>query len=159
MQVEGSDCAWGRDLSLKYLLVSEDEDGEERLLARIAEVEGLFEDPAPVPRQRLTLVGCVLDGPLPEELCVEIWDGDRPTGYRTLLDVRLVEQRLPDVVVEAGVEPPQATYDCREQPADPRFELIGEGCVSVGSCERIDGLRIPHPLGPDVPMELITDGL
>lgn len=155
MQVEGSDCAWERDLSLKYLLVSEDEDGEERLLARIAEVEGLFADPAPVERQRLTLVGCVLDGPLPEELCVKIWDGDRPTGYRTLLDVRVVEQRVRDVVVEAGVEPPQATYDCPEPPADPRFELLGEGPDAVGSCERIDGLLIPHPLGPDVPMELI----
>lgn len=155
MQVADSDWAWERDLPLKYLLVGEDEDGEERLLARISEVEGLFEDPAPVPRVRLTLVGCVLEGPLPQELCVEIWDGDRPTGYRTLLGVRVVEQRLHNVVLEAGVEPPEATYDCRERPAAPRFKLFGEGCDPVGSCERIDGLRIPHPPRPDVPMELI----
>src|SRR5262249_35719812 len=53
---------WGRDFPVRYLLVREyyDDNGEQagELWGRCAEVEGLFMDPPPLPREVLTLRGC-----------------------------------------------------------------------------------------------------
>lgn len=63
MVVEEAVWTWGRALPLKYVLVSEEWDGELIVWARCAEVDGLFVEPA-LRRERLTLVGCALTGRL-----------------------------------------------------------------------------------------------
>ncbi|MGW2395733.1 barstar family protein [Kitasatospora sp. NPDC001664] len=66
MEVVGAEhrqWGWGRALPLKYLLVSEEWDGEPTVWARCAEAEGLFVDPARR-RKRVTVVGCAPTGRL-----------------------------------------------------------------------------------------------
>ncbi|MEU8437652.1 hypothetical protein AB0F18_33100 [Streptomyces sp. NPDC029216] len=63
MVIEERVWTWERALPLKYVLVSEEWDGELTVWARCAGVDGLFVDPAPR-RERLTLVGCAPTGRL-----------------------------------------------------------------------------------------------
>ncbi|MFI5648294.1 hypothetical protein [Kitasatospora sp. NPDC051705] len=53
-------AGWEQDFPVRYLLVREDIHGREEdvLWGRCAEVEGLFMDPPPLPREVLTLRGC-----------------------------------------------------------------------------------------------------
>ncbi|MEV7728745.1 hypothetical protein AB0P15_28985 [Streptomyces sp. NPDC087917] len=63
MVVEEAVWTWERSLPLKYVLVSEEWDGELIVWARCAEVDGLFVESAPR-RERVTLVGCAPTGRL-----------------------------------------------------------------------------------------------
>ncbi|GAA3081619.1 hypothetical protein GCM10020000_79440 [Streptomyces olivoverticillatus] len=63
MVVEEAVWSWERALPLKYVLVSEEWDGELIVWARCAEADGLFVESAPH-RERLTLVGCAPTGRL-----------------------------------------------------------------------------------------------
>jgi hypothetical protein len=132
---------WGRGFPVKYLLVQEDEYGVEQLWGRCAGVEGLFVDPVPLPREVLTLRGCRPDGLLSEvlaepdvslrglgDVCVEVWDGEQPVQWWTLVDA-VVLARQPhsadaercDIVLGAGV---RDEGDFFALPASPRFELF-----------------------------------
>ncbi|MFC9753817.1 hypothetical protein [Streptomyces sp. NPDC056921] len=63
MLVEEAVWTWERALPLKYVLVSEEWDGELIVWARCADADGLFVEPAPR-RERLTLVECAPTGRL-----------------------------------------------------------------------------------------------
>ncbi|AJT63232.3 hypothetical protein [Streptomyces chattanoogensis] len=63
MVVEEAMWTWERALPLKYVLVSEEWDGELIVWARCAEADGLFVESAPR-RERLTFVGCAPTGRL-----------------------------------------------------------------------------------------------
>ncbi|MFJ3876710.1 barstar family protein [Streptomyces sp. NPDC090077] len=166
---------WDRGFPVKYLLVREDDEGVERLWGRCAGAEGLFVDPVPPPREVLTLRGCSPDGPLAEvlaepggslrglgDLCVEVWDGEEPVQWWTLVDAVVVaHQPHPgdperyDVVVGAGVRHEESFS---ELPAAPRFELLAGTTVaapSAGRCSAVDGLFEPRAEPDPVPLELI----
>ncbi|PZT75908.1 hypothetical protein DNK56_21135 [Streptomyces sp. AC1-42W] len=156
---------------MKYLLVQEDEDGVEQLWGRCAGVEGLFADPVPPPREVFTLRGCRPDGLLsevlaepgvslrgPGDVCVEVWDGEQPVQWWTLVDaVVLACQPHPadperyDIVLGAGVRNEEGFF---EPPARPRFELFA-GTASAGRCSGVDGLFRARVDPAPVPMELI----
>ncbi|MGW2022382.1 hypothetical protein [Streptomyces decoyicus] len=51
---------------MKYLLVRADDEGEDELWGRCANVDGLFVEPVPPPREVLTFRGCTPAGPLRE---------------------------------------------------------------------------------------------
>lgn len=63
MLVEEAVWTWERALPLKYVLVSEEWDGELIVWARCADADGLFVEPAPR-RERLTLMDCAPTGRL-----------------------------------------------------------------------------------------------
>ncbi|MFD3875428.1 hypothetical protein [Streptomyces sp. NPDC058623] len=63
MVVEEAVWTWERALPLKYVLVSEEWDGELIVWARCAEADGLFVESGPR-RERVTLVGCAPTGRL-----------------------------------------------------------------------------------------------
>ncbi|MFB7371708.1 barstar family protein [Streptomyces sp. NPDC056222] len=166
---------WDRDFPVKYLLVQEDDDGVEQLWGRCAGVDGLFVDDVPPPREILTLRGCVPDGPLKDalsgpgtsfrglgEIGVEVWDGEEPVQWWTLVDAELVAHRPHpgdparyDIVLGAGVRHGESFV---ERPRTPRLELFAGASVSaksMGSCSTVDGLSDPRPDPAPVPMELI----
>lgn len=160
---------------MKYLLVQEDEEGVERIWGRCAGVEGLFVDPGPLPREVLTLRGCSPHGLLNDvlaepdlpprglgDVCVEVWDGEQPVRWWTLVDAVVVAHQPHradparyDIVLGAGVRKEESSP---EPPAAPRFELFAgttAGAPSVGRCTAVDGLFKPRADPPPVPMELI----
>ncbi|WP_232246383.1 barstar family protein [Kitasatospora mediocidica] len=173
MLVEDGSWGWDRSVPLKYVLLCEDDDGVDRLWGRCADVDGLFVDPVPPPRERLTLLACApggalrtaIDRPGPTtgrlgDLCVEVGNGERPLEWWMLLDVLVVAHRpsaadpsLVDVVIEAGVEEPD--HRDAQVVASPRFELFGAFNSLVASGTGIDGLRVDRPGPPDVPMGLV----
>lgn len=63
VRFEDVDWHWRRDIPLRYVLVSEEWDGEQTLWARCADADGLFVDPVPR-REVLTLVACEPTGRL-----------------------------------------------------------------------------------------------
>ncbi|MFJ6567992.1 hypothetical protein ACIQNU_11240 [Streptomyces sp. NPDC091292] len=63
MRVEEAVWTWEREFPLKYVLVSEEWDGERIVWAHCADAENLFVEPAPR-RERLTLVACAPTGRL-----------------------------------------------------------------------------------------------
>ncbi|MEV7597131.1 hypothetical protein AB0O91_07030 [Kitasatospora sp. NPDC089797] len=174
-------AAWGRDFPVRYLLVREyDDDDDEPAAepwARCAEVEGLFMDPPPLPREVLTLRGCPRDsvlaravtrpaGPVrllgdmglmihPEEPldgCPRFWD---------LENVAVLAHRPTsgdpdrvDITVGAGVED---DWGPRLEPAS-RIDLSVESLLAtdlVGSCRSIDGLSGPRPPRKTHPLHLV----
>ncbi|MFJ4871920.1 barstar family protein [Streptomyces sp. NPDC088757] len=159
---------------MRYLLVQEDEDGTEHLWGRCAGAEGLFAEPAPPPpREVLTLRGCAPGGLLADVLSrpegsfrglgdmgVEVWQGERPVRWWTLVDAAVLTHRPHpadparyDVVLGAGVTSEEAPS---EPPAEPRFALFtGPGATDAGRCSAVDGLFRTRPEPDPVPMELI----
>ncbi|WP_418960288.1 barstar family protein [Streptomyces tritici] len=145
---------WDRGLPVRYVLVQEDEDGVEQVWGRCAGVEGLFVEPVPLPREVLTLRGCVPDGLLRDvvadadgaprglgDVCVEVGDDEQPLQWWTLVDAVVVAvQPSPADQPHPAVQPHPADpvrYDIvlgagvtreegswGEPPAAPRFELF-----------------------------------
>ncbi|MFJ9777766.1 barstar family protein [Kitasatospora sp. NPDC101157] len=160
---------------MKYLLVQEDEDGVEQLWGRCAGVEGLFVDPVPPPREVLTLRGCRPDGLLSNilaepdvslrglgDVCVEVWDDEKPVQWWTLVDAVVVaHQPYPadearyDIVLGAGVRNEESLFGL---PAAPHFEIFAgptTTAASAGWCSAVDGLFGARADPSPVPMELI----
>jgi hypothetical protein len=151
-------AAWDRDFPLRFLMVWENEEGEQELWAKAAGAEGLFADPVPLPREVLTLRGCEPDGLLRDALasgasleqaglgglCVEVWDTICPVEWWGLADIALIAQRpgadpsLVDIVVGAGVEEPDRRH--QPLPESPRFVLFNDWGRPAGRCQRVDGL-------------------
>ncbi len=143
-------AAWDRGFPVKYLLVREDEEGEEKYWGRCASVEGMFVDKVPPKREVLTLRGCTPTGSLRDALspaaestgllgdvCVEVWDDQQPLQWWTLVDAVVLANQpnrndpaLVDVVVGAGVEEEHA-WD-HTLPVSPQFKLFG-GTTMVAS--------------------------
>src|SRR5258708_3598237 len=116
-------------LPTRFVVVQEDDDGAERPWTRCAEAEGLFVLPEPVVRETLTLAGAQLDPRFHHEeatrwgdVGVEVWTEARPIQWWTLLDVVVLE-RVPKVVIEAGVELPDEGSE--EVPGIREFQLFG----------------------------------
>lgn len=165
---------WDRGFPVGYLLVQEDEDGVERLWGRCAGVEGLFVDPAPAPREVITLRGCSPEGLLRDVLAehgtsfrglgdirVEVWNDEQPVQWWTLVDAVVVaHQPHPgdpsayDIVLGAGV---MEDVGFNELPSQPRFALFGGAfaAASAGRCSAVDGLFEPRTDPAPVPLELI----
>ncbi|WP_242902367.1 barstar family protein [Actinomadura terrae] len=160
---------------MRYLLAREDEDGVERFWGKAAGVEGLFVDPVPPRREIITLLGCRPDGPLkdalfsddvsaqrPGEVCVEVWDDERPVQWWTLLDaVVIARQPHPgdatryDIVLGAGVQHEESFL---QLPAAPRFELFAGTTAAAGGageCLAVDGLFKQRPAPAPVALELV----
>ncbi|MEV5124586.1 barstar family protein [Streptomyces decoyicus] len=157
---------------MKYLLVRENDEGEDELWGRCANVEGLFVDPVPPPREVLTFRGCTPAGPLREAVSrpgettallgngyVEVSD-DTQMDWWELLDAVVLahhpsrsDPSLVDVVVGAGVNGAGCGGFTRSGPA--RFELFLGNNISAGQCLRVDGLLAPRQAPAEIPMELI----
>ncbi|MGX4735080.1 barstar family protein [Kitasatospora griseola] len=175
---------WERDFPVRYLLVREDIDGGEGdgvLWGRCAEVEGLFMDPPPLPREVLTLRGCpresllvraVADSAEPVRLLgdgmLSIEPADPSTGgpsrFWDLEDTAVLAQwptpgdpgRV-DIVVGAGVREDDY-WGGKRLPSSPRFDLWFpsiRGDSPSGGCRSIDGLFTPRPQRPTQPVHLI----
>ncbi|MFD4937955.1 hypothetical protein [Streptomyces virginiae] len=174
---------WERDFPVRHLLVRDDISGEEEgvLWGRCAEVEGLFMDAPPLPREVLTLRGCpresllvqaVVDSAEPLRLLgdgmlsIEPVDpsNDGPARFWDLADTAVLAQwptpgdpgRV-DIVVGTGVR----EDDCwggKQLPSSPRFDLWFpsiRGDSPSGGCRSIDGLFTPRPQRPTQPVHLI----
>ncbi|KOV26383.1 hypothetical protein ADK60_21225 [Streptomyces sp. XY431] len=62
--MQGEDhAAWGHGFPVKYLLGRVEPELEIEHWGRCADVEGLFVDPVPPPREVLTIRGCTPEGP------------------------------------------------------------------------------------------------
>ncbi|MCX4808611.1 barstar family protein [Streptomyces sp. NBC_01214] len=174
---------WERDFPVRYLLVRDDISGEEEgvLWGRCAEVEGLFMDAPPLPREVLTLRGCpresllvqaVADSAQPVQLLgdgmlsIEPVDpsNDGPALFWDLEDTAVLAQwptpgdpgRV-DVVVGTGVRE-EDYWGSKRLPSSPRFDLWFpsiRGDSPSGSCRSIDGLFTPRPQRPTQPVHLI----
>ncbi|MET9611031.1 barstar family protein [Streptomyces sp. NPDC006512] len=174
---------WERDFPVRYLLVREDPEGEEEglLWGRCADVEGLFVNPPPRPREVLTLRGCpresllvqaVADSAEPVRLLgdgmlsIEPVDpaNDGPARFWDLEDTTVLahwptpgDPGRVDIVVGTGVR----EDDCwggKRLPSSPRFDLWFpsiQGDSPSGSCRSIDGLFTPRPQRPTQPVHLI----
>ncbi|MFJ7193923.1 MULTISPECIES: barstar family protein [unclassified Streptomyces] len=168
-------ATWDRVFPVKYLLVQEDEDGVEQLWGRRAGVEGFFVDPVPPPREVLTLRGCRPDGLLSKvlvepdvsprglgDVCVEVWDDEKPVQWWTVVDAVVVaHQPQPaaperyDIVLGGGVRNEESFF---ELPTAPHFELFAGTTVaaaSAGRCSGVDGLFKARVDPAPVSMELI----
>ncbi|WPO76296.1 barstar family protein [Streptomyces sp. KN37] len=169
-------AAWDRGFPVKYLLVREDEEGEEKYWGRCASVEGMFVDKVPPKREVLTLRGCTPTGSLRDALspaaestgllgdvCVEVWDEQQPLQWWTLVDAVVLAHQpnrcdpaLVDVVVGAGVEEEHA-WD-HTLPASPRFKLFAGTTMAAspaGDCAGVDGLFVSRGSPPSTPLHLI----
>lgn len=176
-------AGWERDFPVRYLLVREDigAEGEGVLWGRCAEVEGLFMDPPPLPREVLTLRGCPRGSLLAQavsgsvepvrllgnvELSIEPTDpsNDGPFRFWNLEDTAVLAQwptpgdpGLIDIVVGAGVRE-DYFWGCKRLPSSPRFDLWLPSLLKdgpSGSCRSIDGLFTPRPQQPIRPVHLI----
>ncbi|MFC9325514.1 hypothetical protein [Kitasatospora sp. NPDC057015] len=173
---------WEREFPLRYLLVRESRDEEDPeavdLLARCADVEGLYLEPVPPPREILTLRGCPRDSRLAElatrptqserllgNLLLEVFDpaGRVPPDSCILVDVSVITHRPTlgdperiDLVIGTGVG--DGLYDGRKflPPVTPHFEFSSlKGRTElIGSCLDIGGLYVELPRRPD-PIQLI----
>ncbi|WP_224277533.1 barstar family protein [Streptomyces sp. LS1784] len=158
--------AWGRDFPVRYLLVREyyDDDDEKagELWGRCAEVEGLFMDPPPLPREVLTLRGCQRESGLAQavlrstdpvrllgDMGLFIHPEDAATDSPRFWDLEnvavLAHRPTPgdpdrvDITVGAGVED---DWGPQLEPA-PQIDLSATDWE--GSCLSIDGLSGPRP--------------
>ncbi|MFJ9608921.1 hypothetical protein ACIRS1_21535 [Kitasatospora sp. NPDC101176] len=169
-------AAWGRDFPVRYLLVREyyDDDDEQagELWGRCAEVEGLFMDPPPLPREVLTLRGCPRGSGLVQAvtrssdpalllgrmgLVIQPADpmSDGPRFW-ALEDVAVLAHRPApgdpdrvDITVGAGVED-----DWGPQP-EPAPQIDLSTVHGESSCLSIDGLSGPRPRRQSQPLHLI----
>ncbi|MEV4502114.1 hypothetical protein [Streptomyces klenkii] len=171
------EVGWGRDLPLRFALVSEEWDGERTVWARCVDADGLFTDRAAF-RERLTLLGCAPTGrllkaaercagyePVPfGELHLMVGDVDAEDPYDyvycELDDVVIIGSRagtddptLLDLVVECVVTDPPPFH--RKEPARADIGLVnGTSGRSLGRCRRVDGLYRAR-LAPARPVRLI----
>ncbi|SDP10774.1 barstar family protein [Actinacidiphila guanduensis] len=169
-------AAWDRGFPVTYLLVREDEEGEEKYWGRCAGVEGMFVDKVPPKREVLTLRGCTPAGSLLDALspsaestgllgdvCVEVWDEQQPLQWWTLVDAVVLAHQphrtdpaLVDVVVGAGVEEVHA-WD-HTLPVSPQFRLFTASTMAAspaGHCAGVDGLFVSRRVPPSPPLHLI----
>lgn len=172
MQVQ-EHAVWERGFPVRYVLIREDEDGEEQYWARSVSAEGVFADPVPPTREVLTLRGCTPTGPLLEalslassahhlldEICIEIWDDQQPVQWWTLVDTTVIAHRtnpsnpaLLDITVGAGVQEEHSWS--RNLPASPRFELFADPFAPASKCLGIDGLFASRQTPSPLPLQLI----
>ncbi|MEE4495949.1 barstar family protein [Streptomyces sp. BE230] len=174
---------WERDFPVRYLLVREDFDDEEEavLWGRCAEVEGLFMDPPPLPREVLTLRGCPHESLLVQAVAASaepvrlLGDGmlsiepvdpsnDGPARFWDLEDTAVLahwptpgDPGRVDIVVGTGVREDDFGGGKR-LPSSPRFDLWFpsiRGDSPSGGCRSIDGLFTPRPQRPTQPVHLI----
>ncbi|MFE1957355.1 barstar family protein [Streptomyces sp. NPDC059479] len=161
---------------MKYLLVHQDDEGQDEFWGRCAGVEGMFVDKVPPPREVLTLRGCSPEGLLRDALspagestgllgdvCVEVWDEEQPLQWWNLVDGVVVAHQpnshdptLVDVVVGAGVEEEHAWS--HTLPTTPRFKLFAGGSVAAapaGDCLAVDGLFVTRRGTPSTPLRLV----
>ncbi|MFJ9775430.1 barstar family protein [Kitasatospora sp. NPDC101157] len=168
--------AWGRDVPVRYLLVREyDDDDDEMtgdLWGRCAEVEGLFCDPPPLPREVLTLRGCPRDSALAQavtrstdpvrllgDVNLFIHPEDPSTDSPRFWDLEnvavLAHRPTPgdpdrvDITVGTGVE------DDRGPQLGPAPQIDLSATDLEGSCQSIDGLSGPRPRRQLQPLHLI----
>ncbi|WAL73755.1 barstar family protein [Kitasatospora sp. YST-16] len=155
---------WERPFPVRYLIVGEDENGEELLLGRCAAVEGLFTDPAPPPREVLVLRGCA-PGAAVGWLGPALITGRSASGreyWWDLLDAEVLAvvphaagPALVDVVVGAAVG---AVEDFRfaRDPGE-RFELTasrsGPEPLAVGA--EVTGLLVEREGPGRLPVQLV----
>ncbi|MDQ0847020.1 hypothetical protein [Streptomyces sp. V1I6] len=161
----------GRDLPLRFALVSEEWDGEQTVWARCVDVDGLFMDRAAF-RERLTLLGCAATGrllkaaercarnaPVPfGELHFTVHDVDAEDPYTydycALDDVVVIDSRpsaedprLLDLVVECVVTDGPPGY--RKEPARTDVALLnGTSGGPLGHCRRVEGAYGDRPDPP-----------
>ncbi|WP_327038135.1 barstar family protein [Micromonospora maris] len=131
---------WEHPAAPRWLLLGrvgvDDSDSDDIPLALCAEIEGLFVDLPPRPRERFTLVGCAPDGALAElldRLPVEAlgteraWLGDislaAPPGSLSWFDVHVYDR------TEAVVRPDVA-----------EFALLGRDDTPYGTCRDVSGV-------------------
>ncbi|MEV7511010.1 barstar family protein [Streptomyces sp. NPDC091201] len=176
-------AGWERDFPVRYLLVREDIHAEEEDVpwGRCADVEGLFTDPPPLPREVLTLRGCpsesllvraVADGvpPVrllgPGTLSIEPSDpsNDGPHRFWELEDTVVLAQwptpgdpGFVDIVVGTGIREDHF-WGTKRLPSTPLFDLwfpsIRRDGPS-GGCRSVDGLFTPRPQRPTPSVHLI----
>ncbi|MFJ8769534.1 barstar family protein [Streptomyces clavifer] len=179
MRVEDH-ATWDHIFPVRYLLTRQDADLERDFWGRCADVEGLFADPVPPPRELLALRGCTPAGPwrdvlaFPDEatrslgnLDVDISDEKGPQFAWTLVDTVVISHSpnatdpdLVDVVVGTGVIEHSEVWPSagpRTMPAVPRFAVAEEDYRGgpIGECHSIDGLLAPRKVRPDIPLQLI----
>ncbi len=174
---------WNRDFPVRFLLAREDTSGEEEdvLWGRCAEVEGLFMDSPPLPREILTLHGCPRESQLVQAVADSnepvrlLGDGmlsiepvypsnDGPAGFWDLEDTVVLAQwptsgdpgRV-DIVVGTGVREDDF-WGGKRLPSSSRFDLWFpsiQGDSPSASCRSVDGLFTPRPQRPTPPVHLI----
>ncbi|MFF4098567.1 barstar family protein [Streptomyces sp. NPDC001903] len=179
MRVEDH-ATWDQIFPVRYLLTRQDADLESDFWGRCADVEGLFADPVPPPRELLTLRGCTPAGPwqavlaFPDEatrslgnLDVDVSDERGPQFAWTLVDTVVIshspnatDPNLVDVVVGTGVIEHSEVWPGAgpgTMPAVPRFAVAEEDYRGgpTGECHSIDGLLAPRKARPDIPLQLI----
>ncbi|MET8130244.1 hypothetical protein ABZV67_38690 [Streptomyces sp. NPDC005065] len=185
MQFEDANWTWNRNIPLRYLLVSEEWDGEQTLWARCSNADRLFVDPVSR-RESLTLVACAPTGRLlkaversarePVDLgdlfvTVDFPDShdDSRGGYWVhywdLEHVLVVGSRpsptdplLLDVLIEAEVTgPTQPSYRPGpvREPKDAEVRINNGTGSRIGRCRRVEGLYADRPAPEVAPMRLI----
>ncbi|MGW1726412.1 barstar family protein [Streptomyces sp. NPDC002306] len=178
-------AVWGRDFPVRYLLVKDDLDDKEPAVpwGRCAEVEGLFMDPPPLPREVLTLRGCpresllaqavtrtaepvrlLGDGTISIEPTDPSNEGPFPFWSWDLENTAVLahwptpgEPGRVDVVLGAGVAEDDH-WDSKRLPVNSRFDLWLPTLLETGpsgSCRSIDGLFSPRPRQPSQPVHLV----
>ncbi|BDM74391.1 hypothetical protein HEK616_78780 (plasmid) [Streptomyces nigrescens] len=172
------EVGWGRDLPLRFALVSEEWDGEQTVWARCVDADGLFMDRA-VFREQLTFLGCAPTGRLLKaaerctghatvpfgalDLIVEDLDTEDPytCDYFALEDVLVLDSapstqdptRL-DLVVECVVSEGPRLHRKEPERADVLL-LNGPSGGPLGRCLRVDGLYGDGPEPARPPVRLI----
>ncbi|MGW2629195.1 barstar family protein [Streptomyces chattanoogensis] len=180
MDEDGSlrEVVWGRDLPLRFALVSEEWDGEQTVWARCVDADGLFMDPGAF-REQLTLLGCAPTGrllkaaercarhaPVPFgelHLIVSDLDAEMPytDDYWELDDVVVIDSRPSaedptrlDLVVECVITDEPLSY--RKEPARTDVILLnGTSGGPLGRCRRVDNLYGDRPASARRPVRLV----
>ncbi|MFG3115453.1 hypothetical protein ACGF4C_13695 [Streptomyces sp. NPDC048197] len=172
------EIGWGRDLPLRFALVSEEWDGEQTVWARCVDADGLFMDRAAF-REQLTLLGCAPTGrllkaaercathaPVPFgelHLIVNDLDAEDPytDDYFGFDDAVVIDSRpsaadptLLDLVVECVVTEAPPSY--RKEPARTDVVLLnGTSGSAIGRCRRVGGLYGDRPDPARQPVRLL----
>lgn len=153
---------WERPFPVRYLIVGEDEDGEELLLGRCAAVEGLFTDPAPPPREVLVLRGCAPGAAVgwlgPAEIVGRTASGF--DAWWTLVDAEVLsvapgadDPALVDVVIGAGVHP--ADWHRNADGPFVRFELVTRRGAVWATGRAVAGLAVDRPAADPLRLRLV----
>ena len=165
---------WEQPVGPRWLLVGDvgsEDSGDDVPLALCAEIEGLFVDLPPRPRERFTLVGCTPEGALAEALGTErAWLGDisltappsTPWWGEDLGDVVVLAWRpnstVPDTVdIDLdGFVLLQDRTDAVERPGDvDEFVLLGRDDVRYGTCRDVTGVFRERTAPPMPPIRLL----